>query len=336
MRSRSRGLPTKAAAFATGALGATTAGLIAVLAAEAKWAHAAVHAVELQPPPDATGWYGHDRPGAPITIALLGDSSAAGYGLDVVEETPGAMLAVGVSEQADRPVRLHEIAVVGALSADLDLQVDQALRLEPDVAVILIGANDVVRLKRPATSVRHLARAVRRLREGGIQVVVGTCPDLGTIQPILPPLRQIARAWSRRVAAEQTFHTIRADGRTVSLADILGAEFRAQPGFFFGPDKFHPSAPGYAALAAVLVPSTLAALGLVGDEEADLETVRGRVVLPIAAAALRAVNRQGTELDPTEMPPRRFGVRGLWVTLRRRRRRTVHPEAPEVDGIAAD
>ncbi|MFI2707896.1 SGNH/GDSL hydrolase family protein, partial [Nocardioides sp. CER28] len=296
MRSRSRGLPTRTAAVTAGGLGVTAAGLFAVLAAEAKFAYAAVHAVELQPPPNASGWYGHSKPGTPIRVALLGDSSAAGYGLDVVEETPGAMLAGGISEQTGRPVRLDEIAVVGALSADLDLQVDRALSLRPDVAVILIGANDVVRLKRPTSSSRHLARAVRRLRDGGIQVVVGTCPDLGTVQPILPPLRQIARAWSRRVAAEQTLHTIRAGGRTLSLADILGAEFRAQPGFFFGPDKFHPSAPGYAALAAVLVPSTLAALGVVGDEEAELEAVRGRVVLPIAAAALRAVNRQGTEL----------------------------------------
>jgi lysophospholipase L1-like esterase len=336
VRSRSHGLPTKAAAFAAGGLGVTTVGLLAILAAEAKFAHATVHAVELQPPPDATGWYGHGRPGTPIRVALLGDSSAAGYGLDAVEETPGALLAGGIAEHMDRPVRLDEIAVVGALSADLDLQVDQAIALRSDVAVILIGANDVVRLKRPSVSVRHLARAVRRLREAGIAVVVGTCPDLGTIQPILPPLRQIARAWSRRIAAEQTLHTIRAGGRTLSLADILGAEFRAQPGFFFGPDKFHPSAPGYAALAAVLVPSTLAALGLVGDEEADLETVRGRVVLPIAAAALRAVNRQGTELDPTEMPPRRFGVRGLWVTLRRRRRRAVHGQTPEAARARVD
>jgi lysophospholipase L1-like esterase len=338
VRSRRRELPTKAVAVAAGGVGASLTGLLAVLAAEAKFAHAAVHAVELKPPPDATGWYGHHRPGEPIRIALLGDSSAAGYGLEEVEETPGALLAGGISEQTGRPVHLDEIAVVGALSADLDLQVDQAILLRADAAVILIGANDVVRLKRPSTSVSHLAHAVRRLQEAGIQVVVGTCPDLGTIQPILPPLRQLARAWSRRVAAEQTVRTIQAGGRTLSLADILGPEFRAQPGFFFGPDKFHPSAPGYAALAAVLVPSTLAALGLVGDEEAELETIRGRVVLPIAAAALRAVNQPGTELGATSVPEeaRRFGIRGLWVTIRRRRRRALHREAPELDEATAD
>ena len=32
----------------------------------------------------------------------------------------------------------------------------------------------------------------------------------------------------------------------------------------------------------------------------------------------------------------RFGVRGLWVTLRRRRRGTVHREAPEADEAVAD
>ena len=319
----------RVATVVAGGLATAGAGLVAVLAAEAKFAHAAVHKVKLTAPPDASGWYGSDQPGEPISIALLGDSSAAGYGLEAVEETPGALLAEGVSEQAARPVHLHELSVVGALSADLGLQVEWALKAKPDVAVILIGANDVVRLVRPSVSVRHLRTAVARLRAAGVAVVVGTCPDLGTIQPVLPPLRQIARAWSRRIAAEQTVHTIRAGGRTLSLADILGAEFRAQPAFFFGPDRFHPSAAGYAALAAVLVPSTLAALGLVGDDQADLEAVRGRVVLPIAAAALRAVNTPGTELDATAMPPRRFGVRGLWVTLRRRRRRAnLRPAAP--------
>src|SRR4051812_27880234 len=99
VRSRGRGLPTRTAAVTAGGLGATATGLLAVLAAEAKFAHAAVHAVDLQPPPNASGWYGHSRPGTAIRVALLGDSSAAGYGLEAVEETPGALLAGGISEQ---------------------------------------------------------------------------------------------------------------------------------------------------------------------------------------------------------------------------------------------
>jgi len=302
-----------------GAGGLTVAGfgLLSVLVAEAKFAHATINGVDLVPPPNSTGFYGRDLPGDLVTVALLGDSSAAGYGLDKVHETPGALLAEGIAERAGRPVHFHDLSVVGALSSDLDAQVDQALVHGAEVAVILIGANDVVHLVRPSHSVHHLERAVRRLLEGGVAVLVGTCPDLGTIKPILPPLRHAARWWSRRIAAEQTVYVVRAGGRTVSLADILGPEFTADRDFFFGPDQFHPSTAGYAALAGVLLPSTLAALGLIGDDEAELETYRGGQVVPIAAAALRAINTPGTELDPAPRPRGRLGR--LWVTVAHRR-----------------
>ncbi|MGZ4452873.1 MAG: SGNH/GDSL hydrolase family protein, partial [Nocardioides sp.] len=196
----------------------------AVLVAEARFAYATINAVDLIPPPDPTGMYGNDGPRAdepPLTVALLGDSSAAGYGLVDAPETPGALLAQGVADWSGRRVRLRDLAVVGALSSDLDIQVERALAYQPDVAVILVGANDVTHLVRPSVSSSHLVRAVERLRDGGVAVLVGTVPDLGSIKPILPPLRHLARAWSRRIAAEQTIRSVRAGARTVSLADIL-------------------------------------------------------------------------------------------------------------------
>jgi hypothetical protein len=98
----------------------------------------------------------------------------------------------------------------------------------------------------------------------------------------------------------------------------------------FGPDQFHPSAHGYRSLAQVLLPSTLAALGLVPDDEAEPEAYRGEGILPITAAAIQAVNVPGTELDGTEVNGSRRGVRGLWVELRRRRRQPgAEGEAPD-------
>ena len=88
--------------------------------------------------------------------------------------------------------------------------------------------------------------------EAGVAVVVGTCPDLGTVKPIAPPLKQVARSWSRRLAAAQTIAVVEAGGRSVSLGSILGPEFAAAPALLFGPDQFHPSADGYHQLASVL------------------------------------------------------------------------------------
>ncbi len=319
-----------AALYGGGGLSALGAGLYGVLTAEARLARKTIGPAREEPPPDATGWYGRGRPGPALRIALLGDSSAAGYGVDRVEETPGALIASALAEHANRRVYLREFCVVGAKSSDLAAQVDRALPIEPEAVVILIGGNDVTHTMRPSQSVRYLSEGVRRLMASGAKVVVGTCPDLGTVQPIAPPLRQVARAWSRRLAAAQTIAVIEEGGRTVSLGNVLGPEFAAAPALLFGPDQFHPSVAGYRKLAGVLVPSLLAALEQAPDEEVGLEAFRGEGVLPVTRAAVQAVNEPGTELDGTEIGGRRAGVRGLWLELRHRRSRQHVPgEAPD-------
>jgi len=317
-----------AALYGGGGVSALGAGIYGVMVAEAKLARKIIGQTRDEPPPDATGWYGRGRRGPAIRIALLGDSSAAGYGVERVEETPGALLASGVARHADRRVYLREFCVVGARSSDLAAQIDRALPIEPEVAVILIGGNDVTNTVLPPHSARHLSEGVRRLVAAGAKVVVGTCPDLGTIQPIAPPLRQVARTWSRQIAAAQTIATIKEGGRTVSLGSVLGPEFAAAPALLFGPDQFHPSAEGYRALANVLLPSVLAALDEAPEEEAGLESYRGEGVMTISRAAFRAVNQPGTELDGTDAG-RLAGVRGRLVELRHRRRRAqTAAEAP--------
>ena len=146
-----------AAAYGGGGLSLLGASLYGVLTAEAKLARRTIGETRNEPPPDATGWYGRGRPAPAIKVALLGDSSAAGYGVDRVEDTPGAILASGLAEQADRRVYLRSFAKVGALTSDMLGQVERALPIEPDVAVLLVGANDVTHTVLPQTSVRHLS-----------------------------------------------------------------------------------------------------------------------------------------------------------------------------------
>jgi lysophospholipase L1-like esterase len=226
-----------------------------------------------------------------------------------------------VSGLAERRVRLTSFAKSGAQSSDLEDQVTRALEVRPHVALIMIGANDVTHRVWPSVSVRQLEQAVRRLREAGVEVVVGTCPDLGTVEPIAQPLRWVARHWSRQLAAAQTVAVVEAGGRTVSLGDLLGPEFRAQPREMFGPDRFHPSALGYATVALALLPSICAALGYwPADEEEEPDEFRGEGVLPVALAAVEAVEAAGTEVAGTQVGGRDRGPRGRWALLRHRRR----------------
>jgi lysophospholipase L1-like esterase len=265
------------------------------------------------PPPRGDGLYGPKFPGRPLSMVILGDSSAAGYGVHRPRETPGALLATGVSRRLRRPVRLHRLAVVGSMSAGLAYQVDAALEYNPEVAIILVGGNDVTHVTARAAAVRHLAEAVRRLRAVGCKVVVGTCPDLGAIKPIKPPLRWLARSWSRQLAAEQTVAVVEAGGFTVSIGDLLGKAFEADPSRMFGADHFHPSVEGYARAAAVMMPTLMAALGQ--DDRAPATGPDG--VLSLPEAAQEAARTVGTEVSAARVDGRETGPAGRWAHLRR-------------------
>jgi lysophospholipase L1-like esterase len=324
-----------AAAYGGGGMSLLGASLLGVLTAEAKLARRTIGGPLDDPTPDSSGWYGKGRPGPALKMALLGDSSAVGYGVDKVEQTPGAHLASGLAEGADRRVYLRSLAVVGAQTRDLASQIDLALPMEPHVAVILIGANDVTHRVLPSESVRLLEQGVRRLRDAGVEVIVGTCPDLGTVEPIAPPLRQVARTWSRRLAAGQTIAVVEAGGRSVSLGSILGPEFSASPKVLFGPDQFHPSVAGYSSLASVLLPSVLASVGALPLDELEPEAFRGEGVLPISYAAVEATKTPGTEIGGTEVGGAKRGTRGRWVLLRHRRRLPQgETEPPEDEAVS--
>lgn len=308
-----------AAAYGGGGLGALSAAAFGLVRAEAALARRTIGEPTGEPP-DADGVYGAHHVGEPLTLALLGDSSAAGLGVDHPHQTPGAMLAAGLSECADRPVRLVNPAVVGARSSDLVQQVDAIEDCRPNAVVIMIGANDVTHRVKPPTAVRHLDHVVRRVRDLGAEVVVGTCPDLGTVEPVPQPLRYIARRSSRQLAAAQTIVVVEAGGRTVSLGDILGPEFAASPKEMFGPDRFHPSVAGYASAAAALLPSVCAALGVWfgGEVEKVPDLSRGEGVRPIALAAVEAADEPGTEVAGAQVGGRERGPRGRWALLRHR------------------
>ncbi|MEU8343009.1 SGNH/GDSL hydrolase family protein [Spirillospora sp. NPDC048832] len=298
-----------AAAYGGGgltALGGMTFGLIVV---EARLARRIIQATPNGDPPAADGLYGEGAGGAPLSLVMLGDSTAAGLGVHTPAETPAALLAGWLAEAAGRPVRLTNVARSGARSQALHGQVDRAVRARPDLAVIMIGANDVTGRVGPAESVRHLAEAVRRLRAAGAEVVVGTCPDLGSVKPLMQPLRWLARRASRQLAAAQTIAVVEHGGRSVSLGDLLGHEFAADPMSMFSEDRYHPSARGYAAAAAAVLPSMAAALGL----EPDLP---GAAARPVAQAAAEAAERAGTEVSGASVAGDDRGPRGRWATLR--------------------
>jgi lysophospholipase L1-like esterase len=236
---------------------------VGVLAAQARMARRAIGRLH-QVPPYQDGRFGPST-GTSIRLAVLGDSAAAGLGADAAADTVSGVIVRGVLSATGRPVLMTNHAVVGARSADLDRQVTRALSQRPHVAVIIVGANDVTNLVPIRVSVAHLVAQVQRLRGAGCAVVVGTCPDLGTIRPVGPPLRNVARRASRVLADAQRRAVEPLGAAAVDIHTLLGPGVRGQRRGLLRPDRFHPSGLGYRRIGLALLPAVLAALGVQPD-----------------------------------------------------------------------
>lgn len=196
-----------------------------------------------------------------VELLLLGDSVAAGLGAEAPKHTLGAHLARRLARRTRRAVRLHTAAVVGSESKDLEAQLASLpASYRPDVAVVVVGGNDVTHRVPVAESVAHLVECVRRLRETGTEVVVGTCPDLGALKPVPQPLRALGSRASRQLAAAQAAAVLPLGARVVPLATAVGPFFALDPDAHFSVDRFHPSSLGYKRTAQALLPALVEAL----------------------------------------------------------------------------
>lgn len=211
---------------------------------------------------DADRVWRRSQEGDPLELLLLGDSIAAGLGAQRPKDTLGARLAKGLGAALHRPVRLRTAAVVGSETSALAAQLDALpAGYAPDLAVIVVGGNDVTHRVPVSVSIGHLSAAVRRVRERGAPVIVATCPDLGALRAVPQPLRGLGSRQSRRLADAQADAASRAGAHVLSLRRTVGPMFLSAPDEMFSLDRFHPSAVGYRRTAAAMLPVALDALG---------------------------------------------------------------------------
>src|SRR4051794_31442192 len=192
-----------------------------------------------------------------MTFAVLGDSIAFGQGASFPADTIGARLAADLAAYGT-PVELHVFAVPGARSQMLAAQVLRALEAAPDLALIVIGANDLTHFVPPQSAADDLGAAVRALRAAGSQVVVAPAPDLSVVPHVPPRFRGIVQAGSALLRQAQTRAALAAGARVADVPSSTAARF-AQDGSLFCADRFHPSSAGYALIADALTPAVRAA-----------------------------------------------------------------------------
>jgi lysophospholipase L1-like esterase len=190
----------------------------------------------------------------PLRLVVLGDSIAYGTGAERPDEGLGPRLVDALTAE-DFAVDLSVVAVPGAESADLSAQVRRAEQLHAELAVIVIGANDLARFVPPVTTGPLLADAVRRLQEGGTDVVVVPAPDMSAVPGVPEAFRGLVAEASALMQRHQAEVAAAAGAAVVDVSE-LGRAFATEPALF-SDDRFHPSSAGYARIAAALTPTVL-------------------------------------------------------------------------------
>ena len=220
------------------------------------------------------------RPGVPergggygvrvnLHLALVGDSIAWGQGASRPEERLAPRLVAALREHGVHATA-RVVAVPGARSADLRRQVDRLADFTPQVAVVIIGANDLTHRTPTGQAVEDLRSAVRRLRAAGAEVVLAPAPDLSSVPHVPPPLRPVVQQASLALRRGQEAAALALGARIADADHATSQRFASDPRLFAA-DRFHPSGAGYAVIADAIIPELLAATGL---EDADLPSGR--------------------------------------------------------------
>lgn len=194
----------------------------------------------------------------------LGDSGTEGVGDDPHPDGSERGWADRLAEalaEANPQLLYANLAVRGRRAAEVhEQQLAAALVLEPDLATVVAGINDVIR---PRTDLRaalaHMDEMVRALCACGATVVTATYPDVSPINPI-------ARLARRRLHLfNESLRTI-ARARGALLVEAEDFPLLADRRMWCD-DRLHLSPEGHRRLAGAMART----IGVAGGEDAPME-----------------------------------------------------------------
>lgn len=207
---------------------------------------------------DASGDYGTTT-GQPVRIALLGDSSLTGPGLDHGRQIWAAQLA----DRLPARVQLVSHARGGSRARDVLVnQVPAALAAGADLFVVAVGANDAMHGTPTRTYGRQLAALLDALG-GCAPVVTLGVGDLSVIPRLPLTLRPIV---ARRSAVVDRAHALVTADRDhvmrIPVSKLSDPHFRQHGRTLFSPDLFHPNHDGHRLWGELFLPFVQRALHL--------------------------------------------------------------------------
>jgi len=186
--------------------------------------------------------------GRPVELLIVGDSSAAGVGVDTQEQALAGRLVAALAARGRR-VRWRLVARSGVTSAQaLALLRESDPPLRADIAVAVLGVNDVVdRVPVPEAIAAREALADWLLREAGARhVAFAALPPVHQFPALPQPLRAMAGAQARRHDRALAAWAARRERVAHVPMDVtLDARVMAR-------DGFHPGEPVYRACGEAL------------------------------------------------------------------------------------
>lgn len=220
--------------------------LLPVVAAQGLWVRFRTDSLPAAAGP-TTGAVG-DPTDPPLRVAVVGESTAAGCGVDAHETGFAGCLAREVRARTGRSVAWEAVGQDGATIRRIRHRLVPGLGTGLSVAVLLAGVNDVLTGRSAADWGDDLGAVLDDLGSRAERIVVAGVPPF-TAFPSLPALlgRYLAERAGRIDTASRR---ICADRPAVTWIDS-GAILPAGPDFF-SPDHFHPSAAGYRRWAEVV------------------------------------------------------------------------------------
>lgn len=202
------------------------------------------HAIRLpEPAGSRTGSTGPRSPVEPLRLLFVGDSSAAGVGVDDQAQALAARTASCLSEKTGLPVDWQLVAKSGVTTAEsLDMLSSHALR-PADLVVTALGVNDVTAQRSAHQFLADYQALLARLRAatGAQVVIVNGVPPMHLLPSLPQPLRWFLGQCARRLDARlRTWVQAQAPE---SMA-YLSLQWADHPGDM-ARDGYHPGAAQY-------------------------------------------------------------------------------------------
>ena len=203
--------------------------------------------------------------GPRLRLAVLGDSTTAGVGVERAEDALPYLIARHIADAEARAVHVVSYGWAGARVADLARsQLPRAL--EPlratetdaflpgaDVVAIVIGANDATHNTPPGRFRADLRTTLDGIRSAAprARVVLAGIPAFRGALPKVQPLIFLADQYARLLRPISRSEAMRAGVAYADLARDVPPRLRGRTGVLSS-DQFHPSVVGYSAWAGVM------------------------------------------------------------------------------------